>query len=650
MKKLLLVLFTFQLNILSQVPFNLQPDWVSADLSGVATGGAWADINNDGWLDLVVANGNDIERQKLAVYLNNGSGSLPLTPSWESADIDYHGHLDVGDINKDGFIDVVVSVYIGAAGFSQKGKIKMYLNNNGILSSTPSWTSADDFYTFSCALGDADGDGDLDLAAAGGESYYNRSEKNRIYYNNNGVLSSLPGWMSLSAGYAYDVEWADIDNDGDLDLIFAEEKGPNKLFLNYGDSIGTVPVWQSADPSLYANSLFIKDVNNDFYLDLAVSDNNQLGGSGKFKIYLNNNGILSTTPYWTSAFSGYGSGITLGDIDNDGDNDLITGGWWQPCRIYLNSGGTFPQTPNWTSTSSSVVEAIFLGDLDNDHLIRDSAAYISNGIQKLFYLPKSPVHKIVGITFDNSPVGYAEYCFDMENGWISFSSVPAMGSWIKIVYDYSRDLDIGVTNWDSNKGNYVFINNSIVPVELTSFTAEAENNTVHLEWVTATETNNLGFEIHRKTPETDWITIAFKEGAGSTIEQQNYNYTDQELQNGKYIYRLKQIDLNGEYSFSPEVEIEISTVFSFKLEQNYPNPFNPSTRIRYTVASGQSVNVQLKIYDILGNEIAVLVNEIKPEGEYEAEFRSRSTTPSGIYFYKMTAGAFSRTVKMTLIK
>ena len=294
MKKLLSIIlfFIFFSQLYSQVPFPQNPDWISTEVSDVSTGGAFADINKDGWLDFVVANGNDISIQKLVVYYNNGNGTFPTTPNWQSADIDYHGHLDVGDVNADGWPDVAVSVYIGNGGFTTPGKVKLYLNNNGTLSSNPDWVSADQFYTFSCAFGDADGDGDLDLAVAGGEAYYNNPAQPRIYYNNGGMLETLPSWKGSASIYSYDVNWADFDNDGDLDLVFAGESNPNYIFENFGDSISVTPTWQSTDASQYANSLFVGDVNNDGFLDLAISDNNQLGGTGKFKIYLNNNGTF----------------------------------------------------------------------------------------------------------------------------------------------------------------------------------------------------------------------------------------------------------------------------------------------------------------------------------------------------------------------
>jgi hypothetical protein len=442
----------------AQVPYALTPDWVSTDITNYSTGAAWADMNQDGWLDLVVANGNDMARQRLVVYYNTGAGSLPTSPNWQSSDIDYHGHLAIGDVNGDGYPDVAVSVYIGAAGFSQKGRVKLYLNNNGTLASSPSWISKDSMYTFSCAFGDADGDGDLDLAVACGESYNTRSEKNRIYYNTGGVLDSLPGWMTQQAGYSYDVTWADCDNDGDLDLVFANERGPNHIYRNTGTTIETSPIWASTDPSQFANSLFVADVNNDGWLDLAVSDNNQTGGTGRFKIYLNSNGTMSSTPFWSSAFSGYGSGIALADIDNDGDRDLVTGGWWQPCRIYLNTNGSFNTTPEWTSTSSSVVEAIVFGDVDNDALDTTIVTFVGNGSRKLFYLPRSPVHRIASMVVGPDTLTTAEYCHDLENGWISLANAPLAGIQIRVQTVASRDLDFAVSNWDNNKGNYLFKN------------------------------------------------------------------------------------------------------------------------------------------------------------------------------------------------
>jgi hypothetical protein len=192
--------------------------------------------------------------------------------------------------------------------------------------------------------------------------------------------------------------------------------------------------------------------------------------------------------------------------------------------------------------------------------------------------------------------------------------------------------------------------NQITPVELTSFKANVSENNVNLNWQTATETNNSGFQIERRKTinerSEEWNTIGFISGNGTTTEPQSYSFVDENLSSGIYYYRLKQIDYDGTSNYSNEIEVEI-TPSEFALEQNYPNPFNPSTSIQYAIGSRQFIT--LKVYDVLGNEIATLVNEEKPSGTYNEQF-SMDIFSSGIYFYKLTAGEFVQTKKMILLR
>lgn len=211
---------------------------------------------------------------------------------------------------------------------------------------------------------------------------------------------------------------------------------------------------------------------------------------------------------------------------------------------------------------------------------------------------------------------------------------------------------------------------TVIPVELTSFVAITNGNNVELNWSTATETNNRGFEIQRRQKsefgnQFSWEMIGFIEGNGTTTESNSYSFVDKNLSPGKYSYRLKQIDFDGTSNYSDEIEAEIFAPDKFALEQNYPNPFNPTTKIIYVIPnpvgknqtkglSSQSTEsentlVTLKVYDVLGNEVATLVNEEKPAGIYEVDF-SAADLPSGIFIYKLTAGDFAASRKMMVIK
>ena len=220
------------------------------------------------------------------------------------------------------------------------------------------------------------------------------------------------------------------------------------------------------------------------------------------------------------------------------------------------------------------------------------------------------------------------------------------------LFDYSRWYLTGTKN-SFTQGLVLFTENSGgVPVELISFTSEFVNGKVNLNWATATELNNLGFEVERKSDNEVWRMIGFIEGKGTTTETQKYNFIDDlfGVAESKVVYRLKQIDFNGTYEYSEEIEV-VRIAASFSLEQNYPNPFNPATKLSFVI--GHSSLVTLKVYDILGNEVATLVNEEKPAGEYEVEFSPESSImnpASGIYFYQLKAGDYIQSRKMILLK
>ncbi|MDP2365663.1 MAG: T9SS type A sorting domain-containing protein [Ignavibacteria bacterium] len=189
--------------------------------------------------------------------------------------------------------------------------------------------------------------------------------------------------------------------------------------------------------------------------------------------------------------------------------------------------------------------------------------------------------------------------------------------------------------------------NYIVPVELTSFSSSVNGKNVTLNWTTATETNNSGFDVERKSANSNWQRIGFVNGNGTTTEKQSYSYADKNLSEGKYSYRLKQVDFNGTFEYSNVIEVLVATPNKFELSQNYPNPFNPTTSISFALP--QAGNVKLSVYNLLGQEVQTLINSFMESGSHAVNFEATNLN-SGIYLYKLEANGLTSVRKMTLLK
>lgn len=214
---------------------------------------------------------------------------------------------------------------------------------------------------------------------------------------------------------------------------------------------------------------------------------------------------------------------------------------------------------------------------------------------------------------------------------------------------YKRALDTAEISftWDKELP-------TIVPVELTSFTADYSDDVTTLIWQTATELNNLGFDIERTFVDVNsalsWNKIGFVNGSGTSTKPNTYTFKDKSFsQFGIYKYRLKQIDIDGEYEYSNEIEVKVEVPLKFFLNQNYPNPFNPTTTLNFQLPEESFVT--LKIYNSLGQEISTLINEVRNAGTHLAEFNSKDLG-SGIYYavLRTADNKFSQTIKMNLMK
>jgi len=252
--------------------------------------------------------------------------------------------------------------------------------------------------------------------------------------------------------------------------------------------------------------------------------------------------------------------------------------------------------------------------------------------------------------------------FNRDNGtgksrWGDYS-----GAWIDPVDSASfwicTEYVEALNTWGTWIGEVKYDN--VIPVELASFDAKTENGNVVLNWEVSSELNNYGYIINCGISADSLYQIGFVEWNGTTTEKQFYSFTDKEVNNGLNHYKLMQIDYDGSKNVLAQLAINVNGIpKSLALSQNYPNPFNPSTKIKYSIPSvplwqAQSdITISIKIYDLLGKEVATLVNETKPAGEYEVEFQSAVGSrqlASGIYYYQLRAGDYIETKKMVLLR
>ncbi|MBI5808821.1 MAG: T9SS type A sorting domain-containing protein [Ignavibacteriales bacterium] len=235
------------------------------------------------------------------------------------------------------------------------------------------------------------------------------------------------------------------------------------------------------------------------------------------------------------------------------------------------------------------------------------------------------------------------------------------GSSLYLAWNYSVTSGTTVSNAQALGIDDVSITaNSALPVELNSFTAFAGKSGVELNWSTATEVNNYGFDILRQVipqqvilrqaqDDNNWEKIGFVAGHGNSNSPKDYSFVDANPPAGKVLYKLKQIDFDGAFEYSKVVEVNVETPQEFRLAQNYPNPFNPSTVISYQLP--MDGNVTLKVYDMLGKEVTTLVNEFQRAASYNYQFSINNLQlSSGVYYYRLQSGNFVETKKFIVMK
>ena len=194
--------------------------------------------------------------------------------------------------------------------------------------------------------------------------------------------------------------------------------------------------------------------------------------------------------------------------------------------------------------------------------------------------------------------------------------------------------------------------NSVLPVQLVSFTASLQGTTALLNWATATETNNAGFQIERSIDGSSvWVNVVFVNGAGTSSSPKAYSYEDKNLAPGKYVYRIKQIDNDGKttiYNSNALPKVDAGVSNTLQLGGNYPNPFNPSTNLQFSVP--QDGYASLKVYNVLGQEVATLFSGMAKAGHYIPATFNASRLASGMYFARLQYGGKNLIQKMLMTK
>jgi hypothetical protein len=329
-----------------------------------------------------------------------------------------------------------------------------------------------------------------------------------------------------------------------------------------------------------------------------------------------------TGQLWTSSGTLVASG-TFTNVTADNWQELVfaTPVPIEANTIYIASYHTTGS--KYVGTSSGFVTGVTNGSLTAP----DNASAGGNGVYAY------------GATanFPNQSVG--------GNYWVDVMFIPGAYSFtLTSITDANGCSSEGVLQTlNINAGN---CGGNSLPVTLTNLWATTKEDDVTLQWTTSTEIDNLGFEVQRSMDGANWSVLGFVTGAGNSTTVQRYLYLDQKLARGNhYYYRLKQIDIDKRFEYSPIISVKLDAPEEFVLEQNYPNPSRTTTTIRFTLPRTTKVN--LSVYDQSGRLVKVLINDTKDAGMHAINLIAGSLT-RGLYYYKLQAGEFSSVRKMVI--
>ena len=459
------------------------PSFQTRMMGFFSTGMTFADLNKDGWPDLIVSNGNDMAPQPVVVYYSQ-QGTLPQWPSWYAEEIDFHGNIAVGDVDGDGWLDVAVAVPFDHQLNVAAGCIKVYFNRgDGVLEPKARYRTSAIGGVMSPGLGDANGDGRLDLAGA----VYSQHDLSPtptdagalfVFRNDNGTLSPEPTWRSdvKQPVLAADLVFADINQDGRLDLAAAADKtsvyfGETPATPEGATALNPHAAWQSSDTHKFSYGIDAGSVGTGTGLSLAVSagcvapsqrgkDNPCPPNASRFLLYRPSAGSVSP-PTWQSEPSAMSSKIALADLNADGLLDLIAGQWGNgvsapaPLWIFTGDKDNFVAKPFATDTTL-IAQGLDVADRMKRCLRTVTESFTIAAGKTVVTLKPRRIERLVSVKAGGKVLGPAEYAWAVRSNWVSFGKAAVATPNVEVTYEVSNVKDIALANWDPSNANMLY--------------------------------------------------------------------------------------------------------------------------------------------------------------------------------------------------
>jgi hypothetical protein len=723
----------------SATGLSTTPSWTAeSNQAGAQFGNSVAsagDVNGDGFSDVIVGapefDSPEANEGRVFVYHGSATG-LSTTPSWTAESNQAGARFgwsvsSAGDVNGDGFSDVIVGAHRFDNPELDEGRVFVYHGSATGLSTTPSWTAESNqalaqFGNSVASAGDVNGDGFSDVIV--GARFFDNGETDEgrafVYHGSATGLSTSANWTAesnqASAQFGYSVSWAgDVNGDGFSDVIVGAlgfsngEANEGRVFVYHGSATGLSTSANWTAESNQASAQFgysvswAGDVNGDGFSDVIVgapSFDSPEANEGRAFVYHGSATGLSTSANWTAesnqSFAYFGWSVSsAGDVNGDGFSDVIVGARFfdngetdeGQAFVYHGSGTSFvTQTVNASGTytfGTTGMSIAFTGvsgtgtckvvRYDTPASNRAFAGASPTFVSKYRFVVESS-----GFSFTNAELRINRTQLPFLGGIANASTVtvyrrptpgsgahptPGSGRFVALPSAFNSSFPDEVRATTTAFSEFLLGSNdpdNPLPVELVWFRGEATPRGVQLTWQTATERNNAGFEVRRQTNSGEFATIASYrfdrtlQGKGTTSSPTTYGFVDAAVEAGKtYTYRLRSVDYDGTiHDYAQTVSVEVrepvqARVYEYALEQNYPNPFNPTTTIRYSLK--ELGKVSLRVYDVMGREVKVLVDGVQGAGEYSVVMDATGLS-SGVYVYQLRVGGFVFTKKMMLVR